>query len=121
MFKTKSLFLSIIACCFVTTANADIIDITDMADGTVYGESAWSPPTITITGSATDDDGYRFAYLDRGDAGLDACKDLSGAARIGLFAVSGVESHSEPEPGKLTLLGIGLLGIGARRQMKSKS
>ena len=121
MFKTKSLFLSILACCFVTTANADIINIIGMADGAVYGESEWSPLTIAITGSATDDDGYRFAYLDRGGAGLDACKDLSRAARIGLFADSGIVSHSEPEPGKLTLLGIGLLGIGARRQMKSKS
>lgn len=107
MFKTKSLFISAIACCFVTTANADIINFIEMADGAVYGESAWDPLTIivggvtvSITASASgDNDQNQYAYLDRGNAGLGVCKDLNVAGAAGLNTPQGNTGANLCAPG----------------------
>ena len=92
----------------VSTANADIINFIEMADGTVYGESAWNPLTITIGGitvtitasaSADTDDNVQYAYLDRGNAGLGVCKDLNAAGVTALNTAQGNTGSNLCAPG----------------------
>jgi len=82
----KKLLLSLTLAVFASSASATIIDFIDMADNTV-GEKGFATLNISaagtnlaITGHASnDDDAQQFAYLDSGNAGLGACKDVNNA------------------------------------------
>ena len=77
---------------FSASANAVLVDFIDMADNTI-GEKGFATLTVggllKITGHASDDDENvldspdldQFAYLDKGNAGLGVCKDLTGSAQ----------------------------------------
>jgi|GEM_PF-1642317 len=70
----------------VTSANAVLIDFITMADANEAGHNplviSFSSVTLSITGHASDDDdNAQFAYLDSGNAGLGACKDVTGSAQ----------------------------------------
>ena len=87
----KAAFLSA-AVGFSANASAVLIDFIDMADNGI-GEQGFSTLTVgggllDITGHApnggaagNDDDDLQFAYLDRGNAGLGACKDLDASSQ----------------------------------------
>ncbi len=82
-----------------TTASAAVFDFVAMADKTTsivahrFGEKGFATLDVTVgginlkaTGDATvggatgnDDDAAQFAYLDKGNAGLGVCKDLTGS------------------------------------------
>jgi hypothetical protein len=73
-------------------AHADIIDFKNLAD-VQWGESAWSPLTITtasftVTITATKGGRPAYAYLDSGNAGLGVCGSLI------LGASADVQTHS---------------------------
>ena len=80
----KNILLALSLAIFATSAHATIIDFIDMADNTV-GEKGFATLSInadgvnvSITGHASnDDDSQQYAYLDQGNAGLGACKDLN--------------------------------------------
>lgn len=71
-------------------ANAATVDFIDLTRSG-YGESAWAPLTVAIgnvtmtvtAGGAGDNDGQQYAYLDWGNAGLGACKDLRASGATG--------------------------------------
>lgn len=64
----------------------NFIQLTEQAGG--YGESAWTTLNLTVGGAnvairggaSTDNDAQQYAYLDWGNAGLGACKDLVSGA-----------------------------------------
>ena len=78
MLRIRNLLFTIVACSVGAVAQADVIDFIELADGAVYGESAWDPLTITIGGltititasAKSDNDEIQYAYLDRNNAGL---------------------------------------------------
>lgn len=77
--KTLSALALMVA---ASSANAVLINFAQIADTNgERGYTSYSPASflaMTATGHAsTDDDAQQFAYLDSGDAGLGACKDLT--------------------------------------------
>lgn len=72
---------------FSASANAMVIDFITMADTNSPGERGFATLSVgggllNITGHASNDnagDTQQFAYLDKGNAGLGACKDINGS------------------------------------------
>ncbi|MGH1430180.1 MAG: VPLPA-CTERM sorting domain-containing protein [Neptuniibacter sp.] len=96
--KTIIIFLYAVIGLFSLQAHAATFNFQAIADNQVsllpdsysgVGEKGYSAfvamddgITVTATGSATnDDDQMQFAYLDKGNAGLGVCKDLTGSAQ----------------------------------------
>ncbi|HOY22267.1 MAG TPA: PEP-CTERM sorting domain-containing protein [Cellvibrio sp.] len=72
------------------TVSAGVIDFIALTQTGGYGESAWSSlnlssggANVAISGHATNDnDSRQYAYLDWGNAGLGACKDVVTASKV---------------------------------------
>ena len=81
----------------------DFIKLTENNPGG-YGEGAWSAlvlsvggATVTITGKATDDnDPTQYAYLDWGNAGLGACKDVLNAGLVNTIQAGRTSNNCSP-------------------------
>ncbi len=88
MVKFKNLLLAAGLLLSSAAANAVILDFMSMAEPTgSHGESAWNPLSFTfsdfsvsITGTAPDDDSVQYAYLDANNGGLGVCGDLISSA-----------------------------------------
>lgn len=67
-----------------TSANANLINFIDMADGTEWGESGFDLLSVGIMNvDATQNGTNAFAYLDRGNAGLGVCGQVNSQGKKG--------------------------------------
>ena len=89
----------------VNTANAGIINFISLTEAVGgYGEGAWSSlnlssggVNVSITGHATnDDDPVQYAYLDWGNAGLGACKDVLNGALVNTISSGNKTNNCSP-------------------------
>ena len=72
------------------TVSAGVIDFIALTETGGYGESAWTSlnlssggANVAISGRASNDnDSQQYAYLDWGNAGLGACKDVVTASKV---------------------------------------
>jgi hypothetical protein len=86
--NTKNYLLGTLFALAAANANATVLNFIDMADGAVYGESAYNSLDVGIASiTTTNSIGPAYAYLDHtngdGPAGLGVCGALSVGATTG--------------------------------------